>query len=366
MTVVAKATQLRLDRQLSAILPASWQDVWQQSLPAGEVDLDATLLFDGTTWTPDVAVTCHDVALTYPKFPFRLEHGTGRITLKNNVLLIEDMTAYSGGEQIRLRGEIHQPGTDWTGFFTVDTRSLVVDQKLIRALPEKPRAIVESLNPRGSIGLFVHYWRQAGAPVHNRIVDQLERLRLALRQVSLSAAQRAAATSKPTINIWTFQDLHGTNDTGLVRCQGDMKPTPEGDLLVLHFAGQNVPLEEELRDALRPSARQLWNEINPTGAVDLHVDVEHRTTWTDPSIRVTATPVKDSVSDPATLFPLSPGKAQRRVRLRKRPRRARTPGRRARAQYAPDRAARKLRSRCVRRLASADRESPLRSADLGS
>jgi hypothetical protein len=302
LTVVAKAKQLRLDRQLSAILPASWQDLWQQSLPGGEIDLDAKLHFDGIAWTPDVAIACHDVALTYPKFPYRLEHGTGQITLRNNVLSIEEMTAYSGGEQIRLRGEIHQPGEGWTGFFTVDTRNLAVDQKLIVALPEKPRAIVESLHPRGSIGLFVHYWRQAGAPVHNRLSISLNGCDLRYDKFPYPL-HNVRGNVEANDQFWTFQDLRGTNDTGLVRCQGDMKPGPDGDVLILHFAGQNVPLEEELRDALRPSARQLWNEINPTGAVDLHVDVEHRTTWTDPSIRVNATPVKDIVAIQPRYFP---------------------------------------------------------------
>ena len=84
MMLVAKATQLRLDRQLATILPEKFQEAWQQSQPEGEVDLDATLHFDGVTWTPDVAVTCHNVGFTYPKFPYRLEHGSGEVVLRNN------------------------------------------------------------------------------------------------------------------------------------------------------------------------------------------------------------------------------------------------------------------------------------------
>ena len=302
MTVVAKATQLKLDRQLSAILPTSWQEMWQQSLPAGELDLDATLRYDGIQWTPDVVATCHDVALTYPKFPYRLEHGSGRVILKDNVLTVEDMTAYSGGEQIRLRAEIHQPGPEWTGFFTADSRNLPVDQKLIKALPPTSREIVENLNPNGSFGLFVHYWRQAGAPVHSHLSINLNGcyLRYKLFPYPLHNVRGVVEANDQT---WTFDDLHGTNDSGLVRCHGEMKPGPDGNQLVLHFAGQNVPLEDELRDALRPSARQLWNEINPTGAVDLSVKVEHRTSWREPSIVVTAAPVKDIVAIQPRYFP---------------------------------------------------------------
>ncbi len=301
MSIVAKAVQLKLDRRLSAILPDSWKEIWQDSLPAGEVDLDANLQFDGVKWTPDVAVTCHNVALTYPKFPYRLEHGTGQIVWRNNALSV-DVTAYSDVEPIRLRGDIRQPGADWSGSFTVDTRNLHVDQKLTRALPPKPREIVESLNARGSIGLFVHYHRAPGGPVHNRIAISLNGcdMRYAKFPYPIHNVRGVVEANDKT---WTFQDLQGTNDTGLVRCQGDMKPGLEGDVLVLHFAAMSMPLEEELRDALRPSARQLWNELNPSGAIDLRVDVVHQTGWIDPRIHVTAAPVKDSVTIEPRKFP---------------------------------------------------------------
>ncbi|HVU86574.1 MAG TPA: hypothetical protein VHD36_04595 [Pirellulales bacterium] len=301
MTLVAHATQLKLDRQLSAILPDKYQEAWQQSQPEGEIDLDATLQFDGVQWTPDVAVACHNVAFTYPKFPYRLEHGSGQVTLRNNALTV-DMTAYSDVEPVRLRGDIRQPGPDWTGSVTVDTRNLRVDQKLTLALPPKPREIVESLNARGSIGLFVHYHREPNSPLHSRISIRLNGcdIRYAKFPYPLHNVRGIVESNDKT---WILQDLQGTNDTGLVRCQGDMKPGPEGDVLVLHFAAMNVPLEEELRDALRPSARQLWNELNPTGAADLRVDVVHQTGWRDPQIHVTGAPVQDTVSVQPRYFP---------------------------------------------------------------
>ena len=123
--------------------------------------------------------------------------------------------------------------------------NLRVDQKLTLALPAKPREIVESLNARGSIGLFVHYHREPGAEIHSRISIRLNGcdLRYAKFPYPLHNVRGIVESNDKT---WIFQDLQGTNDTGLVRCQGDMKPGPEGDVLVLHFAAMNLPLEEEL------------------------------------------------------------------------------------------------------------------------
>ena len=138
LLLVAEARQLRLDSRLAEILPAGWQDAWQKARPAGEIDLDAKLRYDGTKWTPDVAVACHNVAFTYEKFPYRLEHGAGTVVLRDNALHV-DMTAYSDVEPVHLKGDVQQPGPAWSGSFTVDARRLPVDQKLSAALPPKPR-----------------------------------------------------------------------------------------------------------------------------------------------------------------------------------------------------------------------------------
>ena len=303
MALVAKATQLRLDRQLSTVLPDSWQDVWCESLPAGEIDLDATLHFDGRTWTPDISVTCHDVAVTYPKFPYRLEHGSGQITLRNNILKVENLIAYSDGEPIRLRGEIHEPGADWTGSFTVESRNLRVDQKLSRALPPKPREIVESLHARGSIGLFVHYWRQAGGAGAQSHLDPSQRLRPAVREIPLSDAQRPRRRrgQRPVLDV-----------PGLARHE---RQRP-GNVQRRHEAQRRW--RQHSRHALQRRSRALGGRaarrLAPVGAATVERAESDRSgrparrcrasdQLRDPQIRVTATPVKDTVTIEPGYFP---------------------------------------------------------------
>ena len=43
----------------------------------------------------------------------------------------------------------------------------------------------------------------------------------------------------------------------------------------LHFSAGDVPLEEELRDALRPAMRQVWNVLQPRGIIDLTADMRY-------------------------------------------------------------------------------------------
>ena len=129
--------------------------------------MDVKLAYDGRTWQPDVTVQCHGVDFCYFKFPYRLEHGTGEVTLKhdaarkNNVLTV-GVTAFSGEEEVRIDGEIHRPGPDWNGQFVIRSSNLPVDKKLLDALPQKPREIVGSLHPSyGNINVLVRYSRDA-------------------------------------------------------------------------------------------------------------------------------------------------------------------------------------------------------------
>jgi hypothetical protein len=68
---------------------------------------------------------------------------------------------------------------------------------------------------------------------------------------------------------WVFQNLSGRNDSGYVECEGSWRPTTDGgSLLTLNFVGMDVPLEDELREALHPGARLLWNQLRPRGTID--------------------------------------------------------------------------------------------------
>ena len=73
--------------------------------------------------------------------------------------------------------------------------------------------------------------------------------------------------------------------------------------MALRFIGTNVTLEEELRDALSPSARSLWNDMKPRGVVNLDVEVHHQPQQSSPHIQVRAEPVGENVSIEPSHFP---------------------------------------------------------------
>ena len=62
-----------------------------------------------------------------------------------------------------------------------------------------------------------------------------------------------------------FKNLQGSNNNGLVRCNGIWEHARGLDLV---FQCRNVPLDDQLRQALQPEIREIWDGFRPRGAME--------------------------------------------------------------------------------------------------
>ena len=77
------------------------------------------------------------------------------------------------------------------------------------------------------------------------------------------------------------------------------------DTLTLNFDAKNVPLEEELRDALPPPQRRLWNALRPRGNIDLRAQVAYNSRRRKPSIELWLVPHDDATSIGTSIEPVA-------------------------------------------------------------
>ncbi len=295
--------RIELDRNLVRVLPASICNDWYKFLPEGEVDAHFKLAFDGRRWTPEAEIKCLNVSFTCHKFPYRLERASGTIVHKNNRLTAQ-LTAYAGGQPIRLGVAISNPGPRFTGGIQAEGENIPFDEKLFAALPDGTQPVVRSLNPRGTFNFIAQQWRDdpERAEPHNHLAVTLNRCSLNYERFAYPLGNIRGALEMID-GVWTFRDLEGTNDTGLVKCQGSLGPGPDGRLLLLTFVGENVPLEEELRDALPPNMGELWKSLKPRGAVDLNIDLAYDCTARRTSLKLRARPRSETSSLEPIYFP---------------------------------------------------------------
>ena len=309
LTLTAEVRQLELDRPLLDILPEPLKDHWYKYRPAGEIDADVRLGYDGRTWQPEVSVRCQKVSFTHHKFPYRLEHGKGTLDLKDDLLKL-NLSAYSGSQPVRLAAEVAHPFSGPVGWFEAKGDEIPLDEALLAALPEKPREVVRTLDPRGTVSFYARLWRdQPDGPLH-------EHLQVAPNRCSI----RYQKFPYPLTNIrgmlemfdgnWTFRNLEGNNDAAKVTCEGHLTPNDQGHELVLNIEGKDVPLSEDLRDALSPHIQQVWRDLRPRGTVDLAAEVRYLPEQKHFSVGVRAQPQRESASIEPVRFPYRLDKLQ--------------------------------------------------------
>ncbi len=313
MQVDVVGKRIALDHNLVRVLPEPVRKQWFKYLPEGEVDVDQLrLVYDGVKWTPDVKLNCENVSFMCDKFPYRLERATGRLTF-NQQKLTAELTAYSGGRPVRLNADITHPGPNFTGWIEARGDLIPLDEKLIAAMNDGTRPVIRSLKPQGTLNFYMLAYRNdrdepAQTEMHQHLYVNLNRCSINYDRFPYPLSN-ITGQLEMLDGTWYLgktepgKELVGANDTGLVTCHGKLEPGPHGKQLTLSFTGKNVPLEEELRDALPPNMGRLWNSLKPRGAVDLNVDLAYDCDQRRMNLRVLASPDPETSSIEPIPFP---------------------------------------------------------------
>jgi uncharacterized protein YhdP len=149
------ARQFHVDPQLVELLPEQWREIWGKVRPEGLIDAEAGVVFDGRTIRHQAEVVCHNVSFAYHKFPYRMSNGTGTIYWRNGVLQLKGFVALANGKPVTIDAEIENPGPQYSGYVKVLANEPVrIDERLILALPESARKIVNQLQPQGGFVTF--------------------------------------------------------------------------------------------------------------------------------------------------------------------------------------------------------------------
>jgi len=312
MALTAEIRQLQLDRQLLGILPERLQDQWQKYRPIGEIDADLKLEFDGQNWRPEVSevsLHCLNVSFTHYKFPYRVDHGKGSLELKNDRLTL-NITAYSGSQPVRMTAEVTRPLNGPVGWFEAKGDDIQIDQTLIQALSEKTREVVQSLDPRGTGNFYYRCWRDdSNQPMHQHLLINANRCSIRYSKFPYPLSN-VRGQLEMIDHSWTFSNLEGVNDSARVTGKGELRPSLQGNELVLYLTGKDVPLQEELREALTPNIRQVWHDLRPRGIIDLTTTIRYLSENKQLSIDVRAQPQSESTSIEPVHFPYRMDKLQ--------------------------------------------------------
>jgi hypothetical protein len=263
------ARQVQLERLPTGPLPAAVRETFARFQPRGLADISGRLRFDGHAWQPDLSIECHDLSLVYDRFPYRLADGSGTIVVKPDFLSVR-LRTIGGGQIIGCRADVRNPGRNFTGWIEVQSDGPIpIDDKLIAALDLPTQRIVRSFRPRGSVTFQARLHREAGEPaLHRHVTVRLEGCTVQHDKFPYPI-DNVSGSLELTDDTWLFRNLTGRNDSADIAGHGAWTANERGEKqLALQFTARDVPLADELRQALPPGPQRLWSNLRPRGYID--------------------------------------------------------------------------------------------------
>lgn len=349
LALSGRVVGLAVNADLEAALPARLEKLWQRFRPRGIVDADVEATFDGHEWRPDLTAHCRGLSLTdAEKFPYPVEGATGTVSLNRSpatgmTQLELDLVGIGNGRPIHIAAKLDRLAmpripvaggsaavafadspspangvvpaaatsavplpSKPTGWVEVSGSGVALHEQLFAALPGKAQPFVRSLHPQGLIDFRWRYERlDPAAPrgdtsLELQLADcaiKYERFPYPLEQVRGRVSARN--------NHYVLSDVVGRDRQGAaaVTCRGDATVGEAGLDFDLTFHGGNVPLDENLKQALSPPVQQVWTDLRPQGRINFLAEVKRRAGDVKPAIRVQLSPYEQTVSVDPVCFP---------------------------------------------------------------
>lgn len=269
---------LALDEQLYRALPLAVQDQWNRLGISGIVDASATLAYDGVRWNPKVHVRAKDGGIHADYFPYPVRNLQGDFYYEDGRIQAPQLTGTAGGKQLHGALTLQRAQPKWLMDLVLSsTGPIPIDEALLNALTPRGAApsgfhrFVHSLHPTGTVLLR-----------RGRFTRSAERPDIISRSLELTFSE---CTVKYDNFHYPITEVHGQatldNDRLILRefvgrndsarIKGDGVGTCRDSNLEsidLIFSAFDVPLDDELQQALPPSARNLWEQLQPSGTMD--------------------------------------------------------------------------------------------------
>ena len=259
--------------RLKRWIPEKSKRFCREYSPLGTSNVDFDLSFDGTKLSRTINSELTNMSFSFFKLPYKVENCVGVIKFVDEACDFE-VRSRAGKQEIKFTGLVRGLGKKPTFELNISVLGdLPIDQKMLDAIDVHPTfsKVVRAFSPTGRVTGIGKIEKQVPGG------DVIKSFDVRLKQCSI----RHDNFDYPIHNIdgliqirdheFTFSDLRGNNSSGKVICNGTWNPT---NGLNTRFLCSSIPLNDQLRFALKPDLREIWNGFRPRGTLDfMRVDM---------------------------------------------------------------------------------------------
>ncbi len=288
--VAAEAEGLALDNRLRGKTPARLLELWDLYFPevarskdasAGRINvsIQAGRPARGAEVDLGADIELADVAMQYKHFPYHVEHVRGRMHLTPQRLTLDNVHTTIGNKPFRVDGTVDNPGKDAIARLQFAVDALPIDDPLfLKALPPDVRKVVNDFKPTGTVRGTAWLVREP------RLRPEDDPVGRVTFDAKIDLNPGCSATWKdipyPVRDLtghleihpkqWTFTGMQGRNGQAIIEVNGQVEEIRKNALKVdVKVKAENLPFDQQLRDALPAPWKLTWKTLNPTGASDL-------------------------------------------------------------------------------------------------
>ncbi len=292
------AAGVTLDDQLFERMPDQMKRGRRMFSPTGQVDLGYKFTREAVGWRRELEVRPKQVGMTYEKFRYPVSDVRGLVkrttTHTGEEITTIDLVGTAAGQVITMKGRIEGDGPDPALNFRVTGLNVPINEQLYAAFPPKYAAVVREfratargdfvaeITQRPGVNLIENEFRldiKDGKVNYTAFPYPLEKLkgRLVVRTTSTDPTRPTPPGAPLNRDEIMLDGFTATHAGAVLSMHGAKRLAPNGRdrLLVLHVGGNNVPLDAELRAALKAAkVDSVWDKLAPRGKITFAADVE--------------------------------------------------------------------------------------------
>jgi hypothetical protein len=287
-----------LGKEFSDRLPAKLRDLHELFKPRGPTTIHvACARHEGQFVTLSsgkpsrISIQPESISLAFKNFPYPLQRAVGAVhydLLSRRVDI--DLTAYASEKAVFLFGHWTGEGADADVSLDLRADDVPVNERLLSALPTAPinlQRFVESFHAVGKFDVKANISHKPGKDWQNEY-----HIRVRDTAVQWDNFPVRVTNVGGFIDVypdhWEFHQFHGAHNGGQILIHG--KSIPKIDAkgekshgISLEITGQDVPLGDDMRDALRdaqpsmPGLYKAWETFKPQGKLNFTAAVNRPT-----------------------------------------------------------------------------------------
>jgi hypothetical protein len=266
--------RLAVSEPLRGRLPADLRPaVKQLGLTAGEVDLKIARVAVRPGAEPrvryDVSGRLSGGVLSCPKLPFSINDLSAGFTLRDGVLTLERAEGFNGKTTVRVESGTFPLDDPERGPFALELglKDLPLDARLRRWLPAEFAKVWDGFKPGGWVDLKVSAGREEqDGPLRRKVVVDCRDVSLTYEhfRYPLDHVSGQFVWEGDRVDVLGLRTVIGGRP---LLAGGTIDDPGPGAVVKLTFAGQALPIDKTLLDALPADVRQVVDQFQPTGTV---------------------------------------------------------------------------------------------------